>query len=150
MGQALLLAAEYKEHRVSPVPSPTETMSLFRFPAPIFFLSIWFWGFFVLFVVVILLFFFLKSGTYIHFYLSGSKPRRISVQITVTEQQMVKVELLLFQNLATPPSTTGSTTFLRLESGQDLVTELTHIASNFKAKGTWLLPGLLIILGLGS
>jgi hypothetical protein len=68
----------------------------------------------------------------------------------VTEQQMVKVELLLFQNLATPPSTTGSTTFLRLESGQDLVTELTHIASNFKAKGTWLLPGLLIILGLGS
>lgn len=82
--------------------------------------------------------------------LTGSKPRRISVQITVTEQQMVKVELLLFQNLATPPSTTGSTTFLRLESGQDLVTELTHIASNFKAKGTWLLPGLLIILGLGS
>lgn len=63
---------------------------------------------------------------------------------------MVKMELLLFQNLATPPSTTGSTTFLRLESGQDLVTELTHIASNFKAKGTWLLPGLLIILGLGS
>lgn len=65
MGQALLLAAEYKEHRVSPVPSPTETMSLFRFPAPIFFLSIWFWGFFVLFVVVILLFFFKAVHIYI-------------------------------------------------------------------------------------
>lgn len=71
----------------------------------------------------------------------------MSVQITVTEHQMVKMALLLFQNLAAPASTTGRTSRLP-GSGQDSAIALTCITSNFKAKGTWLLPGLLIILCL--
>lgn len=60
---------------------------------------------FCLFVVVVLVF---LNSTYIHFYLSGSKHGTASVQITMTEQHMVTITLLLFQNLTAPPPTIGS------------------------------------------
>ena len=109
-------------------------MPLFRFPAPILFLSFWFW-FFALLVIVIICFVLFKT---VHLYISTFqevKHSKISVQMTVTEHQMVKMTLLLFQNLAALPSTTGRTSLL-LGSGQDLATALARITSNFKAKGT--------------